>query len=331
MTECIQETIYFNENPAHLSNTNRNKGLQECSTFTECEKTLCIKTEKFDCDQEKIHEPMQNKEISTIGINKVLPLSIAKKISEAAAVKQEVEKSESCDDEYFEDNEEHPVDMKPKKKHICSYCKKEFAFKSALKKHLATHTGIRPFKCDTCDKSFAQFSQLVRHIKIHSGGIKEFKCEYCGREFWEASNYNIHLRIHSGEKPYSCDVCNKKFARKGDVILHIRKHTGEKPYKCDICNKTFSRSSNLNTHIQLHTGEKPFECKICSKTFARESYLMAHIRTHTGDKPFECIICKKSFAQPSHLSNHMKLHERNDFRKPICTTYCNEYIEKVEK
>ena len=47
---------------------------------------------------------------------------------------------------------------------------------SKLEKHMMTHTGEKPHKCDVCDKSLKQKGDLQRHLLTHTGD-KPHKCD----------------------------------------------------------------------------------------------------------------------------------------------------------
>jgi KRAB domain-containing zinc finger protein len=49
---------------------------------------------------------------------------------------------------------------------------KSFAHKNYLTRHMAVHSGIKPFNCVTCSKSFTQQYYLIVHMATVHGGEK---------------------------------------------------------------------------------------------------------------------------------------------------------------
>ncbi|XP_024083777.1 zinc finger protein 112-like isoform X2 [Cimex lectularius] len=179
-------------------------------------------------------------------------------------------------------NEQKKESNQPAKDKVlyeCTYCERKFNRRTRLNYHLASHTAIRPHKCDQCDKTFAMRWDLNLHQKVHT---RTFACELCDKVFITKSKLDRHARVHTGEKPYPCSHCGKSFGEKRNLDNHIRTHTGIRPFVCAICEKTFAIRSHMVEHLNIHKKTPPFRCPVCSKTFKWRTNYKRHLRLHQG-------------------------------------------------
>ncbi|KAF7223306.1 growth factor independent 1A transcription repressor a isoform X2 [Nothobranchius furzeri] len=175
-------------------------------------------------------------------------------------------------------------DLETNGSYKCIKCCKVFSTPHGLEVHVRrSHSGTRPFECETCGKTFGHAVSLDQHRAVHSQE-RSFSCKICGKSFKRSSTLSTHLLIHSDTRPYPCQYCGKRFHQKSDMKKHTFIHTGEKPHKCQVCGKAFSQSSNLITHSRKHTGFKPFGCDLCGKGFQRKVDLRRHKEAQHGLK-----------------------------------------------
>lgn len=122
--------------------------------------------------------------------------------------------------------------------------------------------------------SFSQSGYVGIHMRTHTGA-RPYICQTCGKAFAGSNTLAIHMRIHTGEKPYTCDTCGKSFSRHETLVIHTRSHTGLKPHVCAVCSKGFTSSGHLTGHMRTHTGVKPHACDLCGKRFLHQSLVIS--------------------------------------------------------
>lgn len=81
----------------------------------------------------------------------------------------------------------------PPKNTVCNVCNKVFSFPVALKLHMRTHTGEKPFACPYCPYRTSQKGNLTTHVRTHTGE-EPFICALCPCRFKSGSALNSHLR-----------------------------------------------------------------------------------------------------------------------------------------
>lgn len=91
-------------------------------------------------------------------------------------------------------------------------CFSRFNRKEHLSRHMISHSGGRPFRCETCFKPFTRKEHLARHLACNAG---------CGGV---AVNLPLGLeQDHVMPRPFTCDVCLQTFVRKEHMLRHRKR------------------------------------------------------------------------------------------------------------
>ncbi|MEQ2173312.1 hypothetical protein GOODEAATRI_030843, partial [Goodea atripinnis] len=141
---------------------------------------------------------------------------------------------------------------KPKRRHRCSICDREFAGPSRLADHVATHYGYKPHSCSICGKRFTKKVNVL----VHQREEASLRCLLCQEDFSSIKEAKEHEQRHHTTSRFACDICGRAFTRSSQLKDHMRSHTGERPFQCDVCKTRFTLLRALRKHQKIHSRQE---------------------------------------------------------------------------
>lgn len=221
----------------------------------------------------------------------------------------------------------------------CKFCTKSFSRPRYLRRHILTHTDVKPYRCKTCEGCFSRYDYLklhqnrcrgkrrveVRVIKMSVGSMdtncqndidqeNELQCKICSKLLGTSSDLKRHMSMrHITDKPFPCKRCGQTYMSKKSLARHnlmvkckrVSKESVQPP-KNDVQDQPCRETSKLLQRIQVHYINKfKYQCKYCPRRFKQLGQLTVHTRLHTGEKPYGCADCGVHFIRRDYLKRHL--------------------------
>ncbi|XP_023275585.1 uncharacterized protein LOC111664980 [Seriola lalandi dorsalis] len=243
-------------------------------------------------------------------------------------------------------------------KHVCDVTKESLQLPSncSLQKKRKRHGRHR---CIKCKLIFSKLVQYIRHMRTHTGKTP-FKCNECGLYFAQAGTLHRHKRIPGRCKPEKLLVTNSDAATAGTKTPPQEDLVQNKPYAnlpecyvklvdisktnlCRLCGKSFSIAEKAKKHFYTcHKGKSlavsssqcatklsgdetqkaenetkgKYKCPLCPRLFKYSYNRARHLRdcvkdTVCGGKEkvsgkYRCPLCHATFTLPSNRYRHIK-------------------------
>ena len=189
------------------------------------------------------------------------------------------------------------------------------------------------YKCIKCTYHNSVLYNLRKHIRTHTGE-KPFKCDFCPRRFADKSNQRKHERKHHAAGDSPCEVSKEKPPPSTPLVIPTAPVIEPKQFYCDVCNVAFRYEGTLKKHRELHADSMMFLCSHCNGKFANLVELRRHqseahphkrgVRAEghdslpelgkntRGEQGFKCTKCGIMFA----LSVDLQRHYKKDHKDP---------------
>ncbi|NP_001315144.1 zinc finger protein 1035 isoform X1 [Danio rerio] len=248
--------------------------------------------------------------------------------------------------------EENGEDLK------CNFCTKTFLWAKSLRRHILTHTEVKPYQCKNCKSGFSRYDHLklhqarcrgkkqleVRVLKINLDRLNEssqsqtqqdneLQCKVCLKVLSTPSDLRRHMAmLHITDKPFPCKRCGKTYSsektlkRHNDTIKCKRIPKVTVKSATNVQNQPCRETSKLLQRIQVHYMNKlKYQCDYCPRRFKMSGQLKVHERLHTGEKPYGCANCGEHFIRTDYLKRHLaKCNGRVENQEKVLCDKCGD-------
>ena len=160
----------------------------------------------------------------------------------------------------------------------CTHCSKSFILPSETKKHLAEHTGVKPFTCPDSGRPCTQKSTLETHKEGRNCRQEGCAGFYSDVSFSTSNESKLLRVVQAGVESVNQSDCAIAFTASDSLMKYQQRClSNEKPYVCCECGKSFLQAASLKQHLwRLHLREESYVCSDCGKAFSSSALLNDH-------------------------------------------------------
>ena len=201
-----------------------------------------------------------------------------------------------------------------------------------LKKHVLTHSKVKPYRCSMCPKEFTQNWHLRRHERTHNSK-SVFQCPKCAEVLSNKDSLTRHLNIHNNVKNHECKLCGERFVQACQLKVHSLTHSKKSNDK--MYEKGETPKAQEAKIVQYAGKYKRKDGKMSSKVSEQENMKIKQDRMEEiavelkqeslvkdlevfgcktdnnlaqGELDRKCALCRKSFKTNEALQKHLLSH-----------------------
>ncbi|CAF0899888.1 unnamed protein product [Didymodactylos carnosus] len=196
-----------------------------------------------------------------------------------------------------------------------------------FRRHLLSHVGTHPFKCQVCKSKFQRIQNYRAHLLSHNETNSQLlQCKNCSKKFTTFKQYNFHVRkcfISPYTTPiYKCYTCGENFEKEDSLTLHMKHmHSQERRKQQQVT--TVATTTPIMDNEMRNTKELQM-CGISStispddvttknvKEFISPSQSISAVTTPVSGKArhhvYSCQSCDKVFNRRLSYKKHLLIH-----------------------